>query len=112
LQLRIEEQGKYLQMMFEKQSKSNKENVLDLSSGGTTTLPSEPSHSANRNRESDADDDLNRTGDSPGSAELRENSMCAGGNQGTAESEMSDPLANTNDGSQASQEKRRRVHAS
>ncbi|KAM0828144.1 hypothetical protein ACQ4PT_067738 [Festuca glaucescens] len=112
LQLRIEEQGKYLQMMFEKQSKSNKEKVLGLSSGGTATLSSEPSHSANRSRESDEDDDLNITGDSPGSAELRENSTRAGGNQGTAQSESSDPLANTNDGSQASQEKRRRVHDS
>ncbi|XP_051181340.1 protein PHOSPHATE STARVATION RESPONSE 1 [Lolium perenne] len=112
LQLRIEEQGKYLQMMFEKQSKSNKEKVLGLSSGGAATLSSEPSHSANRSRESDEDDDLNITGDSLGSAELRENSMRAGGNQGPAQSESSDPLASTNDGSQASQEKRRRVHDS
>ncbi|KAK1650366.1 hypothetical protein QYE76_068171 [Lolium multiflorum] len=112
LQLRIEEQGKYLQMMFEKQSKSNKEKVLGLCSGGTATLSSEPSHSANKSRESDEDDDLNITGDSLGNAELRENSMRAGGNQGPAQSESSDPLANTNDGSQASQEKRRRVHDS
>ncbi|XP_047071739.1 protein PHOSPHATE STARVATION RESPONSE 1-like isoform X2 [Lolium rigidum] len=82
LQLRIEEQGKYLQMMFEKQSKSNKEKVLGLSSGGTATLSSEPSHSANKSRESDEDDDLNITGDSLGNAGLRENSMRAGGNQG------------------------------
>uniref|UniRef100_A0ACD5YPA2 Uncharacterized protein n=2 Tax=Avena sativa TaxID=4498 RepID=A0ACD5YPA2_AVESA len=113
LQLRIEEQGKYLQMMFEKQSKSNKEKVLDISSGGAASLSTEPSHSANRNRDSDADDDLNISGDSPGSAELRENSMRSGGNQGTAEeSESSDPLANTNDGSPSSQEKRRKVHDS
>jgi SHAQKYF class myb-like DNA-binding protein len=113
LQLRIEEQGKYLQMMFEKQSKSNKEKVLDISSGGAASLSTKPSHSANRNRDSDADDDLNISGDSPGSAELRENSMRSGGNQGTAEeSESSDPLANTNDGSPSSQEKRRKVHDS
>ena len=96
-------------MMFEKQSKSNKEQVLDLSSGGTASLPAEPSNSANRNGESDADDDLNRTGDNPRSAELR---VRDGGNQGTAESESCDSIANTNDGSQASQEKRRRVHDS
>ena len=99
-------------MMFEKQSKSNKEKVLDLSSGGAASLSSEPSHSANRNRDGDADDDLNRTVDSPGSGKLKENSKRAGCNQGTAESESCDPLAKTNDGSHASQEKRRRVHDS
>ncbi|VAI06046.1 unnamed protein product [Triticum turgidum subsp. durum] len=112
LQLRIEEQGKYLQMMFEKQSKSNTEKVQDLSSGATTTLSSEPSHPATRNRGDDAADDLNRTGENPVSAEIGETLMHAGGNQEMAESESSEPLANTNDGSKAPQEKRRRVHDS
>ncbi|XP_044375295.1 protein PHOSPHATE STARVATION RESPONSE 1 isoform X2 [Triticum aestivum] len=112
LQLRIEEQGKYLQMMFEKQSKSNTEKVQDLSSGATTTLSSEPSHPATRNRDNDAADDVNRTGENPVSAEIGETLMHAGGNQEMAESESSDPLANTNDGSKAPQEKRRRVHDS
>lgn len=112
LQLRIEEQGKYLQMMFEKQSKSNTEKGQDLSSGATTTLSSDPSHSANRNRDNDAADDLHRTGENPVSAEIGETSMHAGGNREMAEIESSDPLANTNDGSKAPQEKCRRVHDS
>ena len=98
--------------MFEKQSKSNTEKVQDLSSGATTTLLSEPSHPATRDRDNDASDDLNRTGENTVSAEIGETSMNAGGNQEMAESESSEPLANTNDGSKAPQEKRRRVHDS
>lgn len=98
--------------MFEKQSKSNTEKVQDLSSGATTTLSSEPSHSATRNRDNDAADDLNRPGENPASAEIGVTFMHAGGNPEMAERESSDPLANTNDGSKAPQEKRQRVHDS
>lgn len=111
LQLRIEEQGKYLQMMFEKQSKSSTENVQDLS-GNTAAPSSDLSHSVNRNRDSEAAEDPNRTGDNPGSVKSGEYLTHTSGNQRTAEKDSSDPLANTNDGLKAPQEKCRRVHDS
>ncbi|CAN6306762.1 unnamed protein product [Urochloa humidicola] len=107
LQLRIEEQGKYLQMMFEKQCKSSTENVQDPSSVDTAANPSsDPSHSANK--DSSVAMDQNRIGDRSGTAELGERSTQLGVKQKIAEID-SGPEAAADGGSKVSQEKRRKL---
>uniref|UniRef100_J3LNF4 HTH myb-type domain-containing protein n=1 Tax=Oryza brachyantha TaxID=4533 RepID=J3LNF4_ORYBR len=106
LQLRIEEQGKYLQKMFEKQCKSSTQKVQDPSSGDAAT-PSEPSNSVDKDSNAALP---NRIGDNhPGLAEFGKFSTNVGANQKTQETDFPDSLATATDGSELSQEKRRRV---
>jgi hypothetical protein len=99
LQLRIEEQGKYLQMMLEKQCKSSTEKVQDPSSGDATP---DQSHSADK--DSGAAVDQNRIGDKPGIAEPGKGLALVGVEHKLAEAD-SDRQTAPNDGSSISQEK-------
>lgn len=110
LQLRIEEQGKYLQMMFEKQTQSSTEKVQDPSSRDTGAKSSStPSQSANK--DSGATMDPNRTGDSAKTAEMGERSSGLGVKQKLVEIK-SDTEGDTDDESKISHEKRRKLQDS
>jgi hypothetical protein len=107
LQLRIEEQGKYLQMMFEKQCRSSTQKVQDPSSGDAAP---DLSHSADK--DSDVAAGQTRTGDKPGIAEPGKGLAHVGSvKQKLAETD-SDPQAAVNDGSSTSQEKCRKLQDS
>jgi hypothetical protein len=111
LQLRIEEQGKYLQMMFEKQSQSSTEKVQDPSSRDTTAKPSS-NQSQSTNKDSGATMDPNGTGDIARTAELGERSSELGVKQKLVEIEESGTEVATGDRSKISQEKRRKLQDS
>ena len=102
--MRIEEQGKYLQMMFEKQSQSSTEKVQDPSSRDTAAKPSSTLNQS-ANKDSGATMDPNRTGDRAKTAELGERSSGLGVKQKLVEIE-SDTEGATDDGSKISQEAR------
>ncbi|WVZ56797.1 hypothetical protein U9M48_007277 [Paspalum notatum var. saurae] len=113
LQLRIEEQGKYLQMMFEKQCQSSTKKVQDPSSGDTTANPSSnPNQSANK--DGVATSEQNRSGGSPWTAELGERSSQLGVKQKLVEIDSDSEAAPDapDDGSNGSQEKRRKLQDS
>jgi hypothetical protein len=111
LQLRIEEQGKYLQMMFEKQSQSSTEKVQDPSSRDTTAKPSS-NQSQSTNKDSGATMDPNGTGGIVRTAELGERSSELGVKQKLVEIEESGTEVATGDRSKISQEKRRKLQDS
>jgi len=108
--LRIEEQGKYLQMMFEKQSQSSTDKVQDPSSRDTVAKPSS-TLSQSSNKDSGATMDPNGTGDSTKTAKLGERSSGSGVNQKLVEIE-SDTEGGTDDGCKISQEKRHKLQDS
>ncbi|ONL97665.1 Protein PHOSPHATE STARVATION RESPONSE 1 [Zea mays] len=111
LQLRIEEQGKYLQMMFEKQSQSSTEKVQDPSSRDTTAKPSS-NQSQSTNKDCGATMDPNGTGGIVRTAELGERSSELGVKQKLVEIEESGTEVATGDRSKISQEKRRKLQDS
>ncbi|KAJ1297314.1 hypothetical protein BS78_01G365800 [Paspalum vaginatum] len=113
LQLRIEEQGKYLQMMFEKQCQSSSKKVQDPSSGDTTANPSSNLNQS-ANMDGGAASEQNRSGDSPWTAELGERSSQLGVTQKLVEIDSDSEAAPDapDDGSNGSQEKRRKLQDS